>query len=160
MILTYILFLSAALISIYSSDLRRFLTVLFTVPPQKLRAGWKASRLLAYETTLSHLKKRHNNAYELVLYALTEIGGMAIFAVLIGIIGLFLVTALQGKLTGEQSSLVITTYFAAGPFMIAVSFVKVFVEFRHLKHYDQRVVYLEKKIAELTQDERSLSSSK
>src|ERR1022692_3360165 len=78
MILTYALFVLAALISIYSSNIRRFIKIIFTVPPNKMRSAWKASRLLSYQTELSMLKRLHGNAYELLLYVVMEVVRLAI----------------------------------------------------------------------------------
>lgn len=59
MILTYILFVLAGLISVYSSDIRRFIRIIATVPPNKIRAALRAARLVGYQTELANLKRRH-----------------------------------------------------------------------------------------------------
>jgi hypothetical protein len=150
MILTYVLFIFAGLISIYSSDIRRFIGILFTVPPNKLRAAWKQARLTSYRTELATLNIRHNNAYQLLLFALTEVGHMAGYGLLIAVIGLFLVARLQGKLTGIEAALVLTVYFSAILMFVAAALFKVFIELRRLRRYDERVAYLERKISELS----------
>jgi hypothetical protein len=150
MLLTYVLFVLAALISVYSSDIRRFIKIILTVPPSKFRSSWKASRLLFYRTELQTLKQRRNSAYELLLYALTTVGSMACYAVALGISGLLLVVIFSNRLTGNEAPIVLILYFAAGPFMIAASVTKIFLDLRHLKSYDKRIVHLEKKIAELS----------
>ena len=83
MVLTYILFILAGLISVYSSDIRRFIKIIFTVQPNKIRSAWKASNLRIYENDLLTLKRLHGNAYELLLYVIIEVGRMAIVGVFV-----------------------------------------------------------------------------
>ena len=81
MILTYVLFVLAALISVYSTYIRRVLTIVFTVPPSKIRRALRKSSVVMYQSELEALKRQHNNAYELILYLLVETGQMALYAI-------------------------------------------------------------------------------
>jgi len=160
MILTYALFVLAGLISVYSSDIRRFIKIIFTVPPNKMRSAWKASNLRFYENDLLRLKRLHGNAYELLLYVLIEVGRMAItgaFAV-----ALLLIVALRMSQRGtSDEEVALTAIFALVtlPMFVAFPLGSVFVQCTRLANFDKRVAYLEKKITELKADLASDSPS-
>src|SRR5579871_4044167 len=58
------------ILSLYGREIRRFMSV----PPSKARNWWNAGLLDAYQTELDTLKRINNNAYELMVYTLTELG--------------------------------------------------------------------------------------
>lgn len=151
MILTYFLFVLAAFISVYSTDIRRVLTIVFTVPPDKMRRSLKKSRLVMYQLELETLKRRHNNAYELILYLIIETGQMALWA--IAFVFTFLVISLKlrqlDKGPYQEFALVAILSLSVVPLFVAMAVGKVYVQCRHLVHYDERVVYLENKIEQL-----------
>jgi hypothetical protein len=134
------------ILSLYGPEIRRMIDT----RPTKTRNWWKSVRLNRFRYELETLKLRHNNSYELVLYAVTEVGQMAIYAVALGVLGMLFASVKSKYLTSADFGIVIIAYFSAGCFMISASLMKCFVEFRHLKHYDERVAHLEKKIADLT----------
>jgi hypothetical protein len=56
MIVTYFLFVLAALISIYSSAIRGFITILLTVPPSKVRRAYVLDAFLLKDFSLEALE--------------------------------------------------------------------------------------------------------
>jgi hypothetical protein len=153
MILTYLLFILAGLISVYSSDIRRFIKIIFTVPPNKMRSAWKTSNLRFYEKDLLTLKRLHGNAYELLLYVLIEVGGMAITGAFV--VALLLILALemrQRSTSPEELGLTSTLALVTLPLALAFPLGNVFTQCKRLANFDKRVAYLEKKIAELKAD--------
>ena len=144
--LTVILFI----LSLYGPEIRRVIDT----RPTKTRNWWRSVWLGYYRQELDTLNRRHNNAYELVLYALTQIGQMAVMALVLGFLGMFLALRPSLGLTSDQRALVIILYFAPGPFMIAAALAKILIEFRHLNNYEKRVAYLEKKVAALIEGDK------
>jgi hypothetical protein len=61
-------------LGLFREELRRFMKIVFTVPPNKIRSAWKASSLRGYRTELLMLKRLQGNAYELLLYVVMEVG--------------------------------------------------------------------------------------
>ena len=65
-------------------------------------------------------RRRHNNAYELVLYALTELGRMALYALAMGFIGMVLayVESVLKRITTDESILLLISYFVSGGYLM------------------------------------------
>jgi hypothetical protein len=141
-------------LSLFREEIRRFLKIAFTVPPKKMRALWRAFRLEEYQYQLSLLKERHNNPYNLILYTTTKISG----AFLYGVAGVPIVTIYSfwgSKLGPDHSSVTFLALLCimdllGVTFFVALGVLQVYIECCHLVKYDERVVYLEKKIAELS----------
>jgi len=150
MIVTYFLFVLAALISIYSAALRRFIAILFTVPPSKVRRAWRKSNLRFYENELSKLKRLHGNAYELLLYAMIEIGRMAISGAFVVALLLILVLGIKERNTSpEELGIAATLAIVILPLFLAFPLGNVFIQCKRLVQFENRAAYLEKQIAEL-----------
>ena len=153
MILTYALFVLAALISIYSSDIRRFIKIILTVPPNKMRSAWKASNLHAYRTELLMLKRLHGNAYELLLYVVMEVGRMARNGVFVVALLLMIALGIRERNTSfEQLGIAAILALVTLPLALAFPLGSAFIVCKRLVTFDKRVAYLEKKIAQLKAD--------
>ena len=153
MILTYALFVLAALISIYSSDIRRFIKIILTVPPNKMRSAWKASNLHAYRTELLMLKRLHGNAYELLLYVVMEVGRMARNGGFVVALLLMIALGIRERNTSfEQLGIAAILALVTLPLALAFPLGSAFIVCKRLVTFDKRVAYLEKKIAQLKAD--------
>jgi hypothetical protein len=148
MILTYVLFLLAALISVYSSAIRRFLAIIFTVPPKKIRSAWKASNLAWYRAKLLELNRRHNNGYELTLFVAMEVARMGISTAFVVVLSGLLALGLYQH--PEMLDIQIIILFSLIPFFLVLPLGGIYIECRRLVNYDEYVKYLEEKIAELS----------
>jgi hypothetical protein len=104
MLVTYGLFLAAALISIYSTDIR----AAFSIPGRKYREA----RVALLQRELEHLRYLHENTYGLLLYLAHSVFDALSYVA----IGFFLATALQivAIIAGKQKTVVPLTQFASG----------------------------------------------
>jgi hypothetical protein len=151
MIVTYFLFVLAALISIYSVAIRQFLKILFTVPPSKIGRAWRKASLRGYETELLKLKRLHGNAYELLLYAIIEIGRMAISAAFVVALLLIVVLRMKEHYTSpEELGIAATLVLVTIPLFLVFPMGSIFIQCQRLVQFEKRVGYLEKKIADLS----------
>lgn len=151
MILTYVLFLLAGLISIYSEVIRGFIKIVFTVPPSKMRRAWKASSLRIYRTELLMLQRLHGNAYELLLYVVMEVGRMAITGLFVVALLLILTLGMREHNTSpEQLGINAILALVTLPLALAFPLLSLFILCRRLVEFDKRVAYLERKIAQLS----------
>jgi hypothetical protein len=106
---------------------------------------------MACQNEVLALTKRRNSAYELLLYAILEIGKMALPT--LAFVFTFLVISLIMKDyylgAPEEWVLVVITALSVVPLFIAAAFGRIYVQCRNLVKCDERMAYLAKEIAEL-----------
>jgi hypothetical protein len=106
--------------------------------------------LLFYQDELAKLKLRRNNAYELILYFIIEVGRTALYVATIAVACFFITLMAKPQLTSEEFTLTAIFALSFVPLFIALSLGGIYIKCRHLVKYDERIAYLEKKIAELS----------
>jgi hypothetical protein len=140
MLVTYGLFLAAALISIYSTDIR----AIFSIPGRKYREV----RMALLQQELKHLQYLHENTYGLLLYITRSVfDGLSYIAV-----GFFLATAIQIVIviaTGQKTPVPITQFTGGWLGYNAGFVVSVSRRINALWNYHARSKEIESKIARL-----------
>ena len=130
-------------LSLFREEIRRFLRV----PPTKARNWWNSGMLNAYETELKTLKSLQGNPYELLIYALSELGSgcrVSVFYLATGFLVQILLTLQHAS--KEDRYFFTLFFFGMVPIFIAGSLVKVGFQVKALKEFDKRVVFLEARI--------------
>ncbi len=146
MILTYILFVIGIFFTLYAGEIRGFMRV----PPSKARNWWKSGLLDAYQTELDTLRRIRNNAYEVLIYLITELGQGARISALYLAIGMLIQVLLELQAAPKDDRhFFILVFLCMVPTFIAGGLAKVYFMVRRLKTYDERVDFLEAKIAKL-----------
>jgi hypothetical protein len=131
-------------LSLFREEIRRFLSV----PPRKARHWWNSGMLDGYQSELDILKRTHNNPYELLVFAMAEVGKdarMSIFYIAASAL-------IQGLLElsharNEDRYFFALLFFCMVPTFIAGALMRVGFLVKRLKAYDERVAFLEAKIA-------------
>jgi hypothetical protein len=147
-ILSILSLLLTVIFGLWGTDIRRIIHI----RPRATRKWWRSARLDSFRVELNILKRCHNNAYELVLHALTQLGRMAILScVYVGVVIIF-APALHPDLMGGGSDRDQVLVWASSQVTLALAFAvaNLYFDLRHLRHYEWRVAYLEKKIAPST----------
>jgi hypothetical protein len=146
--LPLLMFLLSCVVSLYPNAIRRALAV----PPNKARGWWKSRRLDYYTTELAHLKRLHNNAYELLLFVLIQVGsaGLVTTFMLMVTASIYLADLIAHQPFTFISSQTIRVDIGVFLGIWTGSFARVFVMAVQLTSYEPRVSYMETKVAELT----------
>ena len=131
-------------LSLYREEIRRFLSV----PPTKARNWWNSGILNAYQNELDTLKRIYNNPYELLVYTLTEMGKAARVAIFYLAAGALIQILLElSHATKEDRHFFALWFFAIVPTFLAGALMRVGFQVKSLKSYDERLAFLEAKIA-------------
>lgn len=131
-------------LGLYRDEIRRFLRV----PPTKARNWWNSGMLEFYQNELDTLQRIRNNPYELLIYALTELGRDARVSIFYLAAGCLVQILLQLEYASKEDKYFFTLmFFCMVPIFIAGGLMKVGFQLKELKEYDKRVAFLEAKIA-------------